>query len=66
MAAILLLLVIFFSPRSPRQLAANLEQTLHRFRRGDFAPRPDLRGVEWLALAIAALFLELIWIASRY
>jgi hypothetical protein len=63
-----------FLGKWPRELAAALEEALYRFRQEidhlrhipPHRPRPDLRGVEWLALAVAVLFLELIWLSSRF
>jgi hypothetical protein len=56
--------VLLFGKRY-RQVAADLQEALQRFRHGQVGPRPDLRGIEWLVLAVVVLFLELIWLASR-
>jgi hypothetical protein len=66
-AVILGILLLLFFGENPKRLAADLSEALYRLQRGDFhrGPRPDLRGIEWLALAITVLFLELIWLASH-
>jgi hypothetical protein len=69
MFGILLIVALLLLGRRPKELVTHLQEALYRLRYYQYhptRPRPDLRGVEWLALAIAVLFLELIWVASRY
>jgi hypothetical protein len=51
-----------------RELAAAFEHAMrelrHEVQKMSPGPRPDLRGIEWLGLAIGILFFELIWVAS--
>lgn len=65
MLVILGILVLLFSGKTLKQLASEVSEALQRFQHGHPGPRPELRGLEWLVLAVAVLFLELCWLASR-
>jgi len=53
-----------------RELAAAFEHAIREFRDElqEMSPGPqrDLRGIEWLVLALIVLFVELTWLASQY
>ena len=78
MADILVVLGIFvllFCIRGPKNLASDWQESLDRFHHALYqlhqdTPMPrtqtDLRGIEWLALALLVLFLELIYLAAQY
>jgi hypothetical protein len=60
------ILVLLFGRRSARELSESFQEGLQRFQHElRVMPRIDLRGIEWLVLAIVILFLELIWVFSR-
>jgi len=67
MTVILAIVLLLYLVKDPKRLAADLTGAVQRIQRGDFrrGPQPDLRGMEWLAVAITVLFLELIWLASH-
>jgi hypothetical protein len=66
MFVVLMILFLLFVGKSPRELAADLQEALYRLGHTHSRPRPELRGLEWLVLAVATLFLELIWLARQY
>jgi hypothetical protein len=73
MLVVLGIIVLLFCVRGPKGLASDLQESLDRFNHAlhglrQHAPVPqiDLRGIEWLALALLVLFLELIYLAAQY
>jgi hypothetical protein len=66
MFVVLAILLVLFVGKSPRELASDLQDALYRLRYCHPRPRPELRGLEWLVLAVALLFFELIWLAHQY
>jgi hypothetical protein len=62
--AIFVCLIVLLGPKTLKELAADFQEALQHFSRGDLKPRPELRGVEWLGLALTVLFLELIWVVN--
>jgi Sec-independent protein translocase protein TatA len=64
---VLFIAVVLFG-RNIKDVAADFERSLRELRHEvqQMSPksRPDLRGIEWLGLAIGILFLEVMWVAS--